>query len=429
MKVLIVDDSHMLCRIVNDIILRHFQDMEVLVAYDGNSALAIEKEENPDIMLLDIVMPGISGLDVLRTLHDRLVTGTLQAIMISSLNDDDTLKSCFTLGAQDFIRKPISEVELCSRLEGAIRTQNLIKALKESKVTVTNQNDKLKQINTELMNAKNQMVQSEKLAAIGQLAAGIAHEINNPIGFISSNLDILNQYFRTWIRFLDVTSSTYDITTFTDNSLRKELDFMLKDIPELFSDTKVGVERITEIINGLRSFSRIDMANAFDYFDVNQGLKDTLVVARHRYKYVVDVTTELGSIPLIRANGGKLNQVFMNLIVNAVDAITEKNDHSGSMGSLAIQTDFNDDHVIITFKDDGIGMSNGTLQQIFDPFFTTKNIGSGTGLGLSMAYDIITNEHCGSITATSEPGVGTTFKISLPINENITENTDKERLS
>jgi len=387
-KILIVDDSRLIRQTISDVIKEHYKGdlVEILTADDGDLAIEMIEQKKPSIILLDIMMQRISGLEVLESIKTLTFRGLVTVIMISGIEDNDTLASCFKLGAKDFIRKPVQEVELVARLEGAIQFNQLVNNLHKA--------------NQELLQAKNQMVQAEKMAAVGQLAAGIAHEINNPVGFISSNIATLNSYFKTW-----------------EKGDEQGFKHVKEDIPDLFNDLNIGIVRIREIVDSLRSFSRIDNLYEANTFDVEQGLKDTLVVARHRYRYYAEVETLFGNIPKITGNGGKLNQVFMNLIINAADAIKSAQDEDGRSGKITIQTTYDDveDRVYITVEDNGSGMDEEILKGAFNPFFTTKPVGSGTGLGLSVSYDIIVNEHGGTIQAASTIGKGSLFTIMLPV--------------
>jgi signal transduction histidine kinase len=387
-KVLIVDDSKLIRMTIRDLLNTHFtpQEMQIEMAEDGDQALALFGTYEPNIILLDIMMPKVDGIEVLMHLQERILKGEVQTIMITGMGDDQTLSKCFDLGASDFISKPIQDVALTSRLKGAIRQHHLIQSLNR--------------LNQELTLAKNQMVQAEKMAAVGQLAAGIAHEINNPVGYISSNIHTLKKYYQNWKSGKN--QHIFDLDT---------------DIQEIFEDLDFGVDRIKEIVDSLRSFSRIDNISEINQFDVEQGIRDTLNVARHRYKYIADVQIEFGNVPLIYANGGKINQVFLNILINAADAIKSAQGEDGRTGQISIETKYisQDETVEIKFVDNGTGMDEETLQRLYNPFFTTKPVGSGTGLGMSLSYDIVVHEHKGKIMAKSELGNGTEFTVLLPV--------------
>lgn len=416
MKVLIVDDSSLIRHAINKILVKYFpaDSMQIDFAEDGDVALAYINEHRPSVILLDIIMERVGGIEVLKKLYDKTTNGEHQIIMITGLDDNAILKTCFQMGAKDFIRKPINEVELVARLEGAVRLDKLITDLKKVQNSVIDKNRELNHINKQLLETKNQMVQSEKLAGIGHLAAGIAHEINNPVGFISSNLSTLKHYYQTWQTFYEAQDAAIKTSP-----AGKALGYVMEDMPSLLEDTDIGIVRIKEIVDSLRSFARVDKADTFESFDVNRGLKDTLIVSKHRYRYISEVETNFGQLPNISAHGGKLNQVFINMIVNAADAIAEAQEKDGRSGLIKVETSFDreTDQVIVSISDNGIGMDQQRAHDIFNPFFTTKPVGSGTGLGLSVSYDIIVNEHKGLITVNSELGKGASFTMHLPVNQ------------
>lgn len=257
------------------------------------------------------------------------------------------------------------------------------------------------------------MVQQEKLASIGQLAAGVAHELNTPIGFVKSNYDTFketSQYILSYIRQLEenqIEGTVYDLPVTFD-----ELQFMIEDIPEMIKESGEGYERIISIVENLRDFSREDNKERSEY-DLNRGLETTLVVSRNEYKYVADVHVSYGRIPIIMAVGGEINEVLLNIILNAAHAIGEMD--SGDLVNIFIKTYQEKEYVVCEISDEGPGIKAEYVNKIFDPFFTTKPPGKGTGLGLNIAYNIIVNHHKGQLTVGSTIGEGTTFKIKLPI--------------
>lgn len=245
-----------------------------------------------------------------------------------------------------------------------------------------------------LEDAQLQLLQSEKLASIGQLAAGVAHEINNPMGFIISNLASLGKYVEKLT---------------ARRSAPAEIDYILEDMPGIIAESSEGAQRIRKIVQDLRSFSRIDGAD-HAFSDINDGLETTLNIAWNELKYKVTLIKEYGQIPLLWCNIGQLNQVFLNLLVNAVQAIEDR-------GEIRIRTWVEDGSIRVAIGDSGCGIPAENLSRIFDPFFTTKDVGKGTGLGLAIAYDIVVNKHGGQIGATSEVGKGSVFTLALPIKQ------------
>jgi hypothetical protein len=255
--------------------------------------------------------------------------------------------------------------------------------------------------------ATKRLVQSEKLASLGELAAGVAHEINNPVGYVSSNLTTLKKYLSVYEKVLDSPEAdSEDMMT-----LKKKLNyaFIRDDVQNLINETQVGVNRVKTIIQDLKDYARTNAATHYVASDIQVGLKSTLNIARIELKNRSDVRMELGKLPLVECAPSQIDQVFLNLIVNAAQAMPE-----GKMGMIDIRTDCNDQQVWVEVKDNGPGIPPEVLKKIFDPFFTTKDPGTGTGLGLSVSQNII-QQHGGTLTVDSTVGVGTTFKITLPI--------------
>ena len=264
---------------------------------------------------------------------------------------------------------------------------------------------------------ESQLVQSEKLASLGQLAAGVAHEINNPIGFISSNLGTLDGYFQQLQEMLDAYGQAETLIQAGEwaerlQQLREriELDFLREDIPLLIKESKDGINRVGRIVRDLKDFSRVDANQEWQWINLQQGIESTLNIVANELKYKADVLREYQVLPDIECLPSQINQVFMNLIVNASQAIGPER------GTLTLRTGHAAQSVWIEVQDTGSGIAPQNLQKIFDPFFTTKPVGQGTGLGLSLSYGII-KKHRGEITVRSEVGVGTTFRVELPIRQ------------
>ena len=255
--------------------------------------------------------------------------------------------------------------------------------------------------------ATKRLLQSEKLASLGELAAGVAHEINNPVGYVSSNLTTLQKYLTVYEKVLDAPQADKDEMT----ALKKKLNyaFIRDDLQNLVKETQEGVGRVKAIIQDLKDYARTNAATHYVASDIQVGLKSTLNIARVQLKNRCDVRLELGKLPLVECAPSQIDQVFLNLIVNAAQAMPE-----GKMGMIDIRTDANDQQVWVEVKDNGPGIPPDVLKKIFDPFFTTKDPGTGTGLGLSVSQNII-QQHGGTLTVDSTVGVGTTFKITLPI--------------
>ncbi len=285
----------------------------------------------------------------------------------------------------------------------------------------------LSEMIAELRRTQVELLQREKMASIGQLAAGIAHEINNPLGYINSNINTLNKYIDKYLMALSLYKEMTNIEICNPNEeyatmitkintfeKQNKFEYINKDIKELMDESAEGLHRIVKIVQGLKDFSRIDFAQDFGDYDLNQGVESTLLIANNSIKYTVKLELQLSDLPVIKALGGEINQVILNIIINAVHAINSTDKH----GTIRIATYENDDSVVLEVEDSGIGIPEENLLKIFDPFYTTKKVGEGTGLGLSIAYDIIVNKHKGKIDVKSEIGKGTTFVLQIPKDRN-----------
>ena len=268
----------------------------------------------------------------------------------------------------------------------------------------------------QLKSAQSKLVESEKMASLGVLTAGVAHEINNPVNFISAGVESLNDNYSEIKNMLlqigkkDDKLSKEDRLKYIDRCIEEiNLDVLLPEIEELIGSIKSGADRTTEIVKGLRNFTRLD-EDDMKIANIEEGIDNTLVILNNRIKDRIKVVKDYCKLPLIMCFPGQLNQVFMNIIFNATDAITNK-------GEIKIKTKVEQDKAIISISDTGSGMSEEVRSKIFEPFFTTKAVGKGTGLGLSISYGII-EKHKGTIEVKSEPGKGTEFTITLPVNLN-----------
>lgn len=273
-----------------------------------------------------------------------------------------------------------------------------------------------------LEEAHNQLLQSEKLASIGQLAAGVAHEINNPIGFVNSNLGTLAEYVASLLALLAVYEAECPACVGPEARQRidaaredAEIDYLRDDIGVLLKESRDGLVRVKRIVQDLKNFSRVD-SGEWAWADLHEGLDSTLNVVNNEIKYKAEVLKEYGTLPKIECLASQLNQVFMNLVVNAAHAIAER-------GTITIRTGTDGpDWVWVEVADTGSGIAPENMKRIFDPFFTTKPVGQGTGLGLSLTYGIV-QKHGGRVEVDSKVGVGTTFRLILPVSSPKTDVT------
>jgi signal transduction histidine kinase len=291
-------------------------------------------------------------------------------------------------------------------LESQVRERT--RALAERNSELEDKNRELESALRDLAAAQSQLLHQEKMASIGQLAAGVAHELNNPIGFVHSNLGTLDRYCERIERMFLAYEERIDADDAELAALKQELklDFLREDLPSLISESREGTERVRKIVKDLKVFSHPAQSEP-EYADLNEGLETTLNIVHNEIKYRACVVKELGDIPPIRCLPGQINQVFMNLLVNAAQAMD-------GFGEIRIATARDGDDIVLTVADNGPGIPPDVQARIFEPFFTTKEVGKGTGLGLSISYDIV-QKHGGTMDVASEPGKGTTFTIRLPI--------------
>ena len=261
-------------------------------------------------------------------------------------------------------------------------------------------------LNDRLEQANRQLLQSEKLAAIGQLAAGVAHEINNPVGYVYSNLQSLENYLTDLFRLTDAVDSAESLDSLRAIKQNIDYDFVRNDLKDLLAESREGIERVKTIISAMKDFSHIE-EEEFKPADLHRGIETTLNVVNNELKYKADVVRDFGDLPEVECIISQINQVVMNLLVNAAHAIEES-------GIITISTGVDGDWVWVAISDTGCGIPPQNLNRIFEPFFTTKPVGSGTGLGLSLSYSTV-SKHGGRIDVDSRIGVGTTFTVRLPI--------------
>ncbi len=280
-----------------------------------------------------------------------------------------------------------------------------------------------KELLQKLQKTQAQLAQTDKMSSLGQLVAGVAHEINNPVSFISGNLSYLNDYLKDLIHLLELYRLHYPqpVAEIQAEMEAMDFDFLIKDMPKLASSINIAAQRINQIVLSLRNFSRLDQAEMTP-IDIHEGIDSTLLIFKNRLKArgerpEIKVIKEYGKLPLVECYAGSLNQVFMNILSNAIDALdTYKQDE---FGTITIRTEVLDgnSHVVIRIKDNGPGITEAVKARLFDPFFTTKPIGKGTGLALSISYQIVVEQHGGQLTCISAPGEGAEFLIELPIRQ------------
>ncbi|MEH1921314.1 sensor histidine kinase [Nostoc sp.] len=296
------------------------------------------------------------------------------------------------------------------------RTQELEVARQSLEQRVEERTQELQKTLQNLKEAQGQLIQTEKMSSLGQMVAGIAHEINNPVNFIYGNIQCASDYAQDLLNLVNLYQQHYQnpIYLIRENIEEIDLNFINKDLPSLLSSMKMGAERIREIVLSLRNFSRLDEADMKEV-DIHEGIDNTLLILNHRLQREIEVIKKYGDLPLIECYPAQLNQVFMNILSNAIDALLDQKTHSDKSKKIIINTSKIDDAFIkVGIRDNGSGIPPEIQNKLFDPFFTTKPVGKGTGLGLSICYQII-DKHQGKIEVVSEFEQGTEFAIILPI--------------
>ena len=405
-RILIVDDEAAVRRLFSDYLRESYECKTAASADEALTELAVQSYA---LVISDMMMPGRNGVELLREVQSRYPETAV--IMVSGVDRPQRVRDALRVGAFDYLIKPCELSVLTLSVERALERRSLQRTAKVYKRHLESQNIELANRKQELERLQAQLVHTEKMASLGQLSSGIAHELNNPAGFVYGNMDLLQGYVLELSKLFDA----YDKVALPADaallveSIKTEICYerLKGDLNSIISDCREGAQRICDVVKNLRLFSRLDEAE-LKSINIHEGIDSTI---RLLSSYFSDghilLHRDYSNLPAVNCYAGQLSQVWMNLLVNAAQAVNHQ-------GEVSISTRLEDTSVAVAISDTGNGIPENELSRIFDPFFTTKPVGEGTGLGLSISYGIV-ERHGGTITVKSKVGTGTTFTVRIPI--------------
>lgn len=410
-RILFVDDEAELATLIRTKFRKKIKAGEFDLSFASNGVEALEKLQTQpqfDLVITDLNMPQMDGLTLLEKIQDMTSEVKMFVLVLTAYDDLQNIRTAMNRGAFDFLTKPINFQDLEITMGRAL---NLVRNLRENQ--------------EKLQEAQTQIMQQEKMSALGHLVAGIAHEINNPLGYITGNLEITQDYIQDLLALISLYQQQIPDPGELINHKIADIDLndLKAELPTVLHAMKVGTDRILEISKSLRTFSRSDTEKKVAC-DIHDGINSTLLILKHRLKAnrkrpAIEIVKNYGDLPPVRCYLGQLNQVFMNIFANAIDALEEYWQQLETtpphLPTIWIQTEpLEPQSISIRIRDNGQGIPDAVQARIFERLFTTKPVGVGTGLGLSICNQIVTQAHGGNLSFTSHWGKGTEFLIEIP---------------
>lgn len=431
-KILVVDDQPITVESIRRLLASE-PDIEVHACEDATLALSVAADIAPSVILQDLIMPNVDGMMLVKFFRAHPRTKDTPIIVLSSKDDPKAKAMAFSAGANDYLVKLPDPIELIARLRyhasayhNFLKQDEATQTLAQNKLLEAKVDERtleLKDALNALKQTQSKLIHTEKMNSMGQLVAGIAHEVNNPINFIYGNLNYVKGYVQDLLDLVQAYQEQYPTPAPTIHEKLEELDleFSSADLLKSFVSLRTGAKRIRNLVLSLRNFSRFDESE-IKIVDIHEGLDSTLAVLASELADIA-IEKDYGELPLLECCASQLNQVFMHIIRNALYALNSAklvaentNKPLTEPLTLKLSTSVIDDtRVIIWISDNGVGIPAEIQDKIFDPFFTTKNVGEGTGLGLSISYQIVSAQHGGRLKCYSVPGQGSKFSIELPV--------------
>jgi two-component system NtrC family sensor kinase len=424
--VLLIDDQPIVAESMRRLLASE-PDIQFHYCQDVQRAIPTATQLAPTIILQDLVMPDADGLMLVKFLRANPATSQIPIVILSTRDEATAKAEAFSVGANDYLVKLPDPIELVARIRyhssayvNLLKREEADRTLaynKELEKRVDERTAALQQALENLKQTQAQLVHNEKMSSLGQLIAGVAHEINNPINYIHGNLRHVQDYADRLLDLVGLYHENYPEPADPVAEKREDIDidFIAQDLPKAFVSLKTGIDRIRNLVLGLRNFSRHD-ERPVKAVDIHEGIDSTLLILKHKIGDI-EVIKNYGVLPLVECCAGQLNQVFMNILANAIDALDEASELGKQpQPRITIATEaLQEDRIAIEIRDNGMGIPAEVQKNIFDPFFTTKIVGKGTGLGLSISHQIIVDKHKGNLQCDSVMNEGTTFRIEVPI--------------